>query len=76
MSTAVLIPAYGRDYKTDKEAKAAWADGADFEFASAGPDMGRYCSIRDLAKLREAGFRWANIRYHSMSRVSVIKLGA
>tara|TARA_R110000796_G_scaffold61271_2_gene141900 strand:- start:5995 stop:6192 length:198 start_codon:yes stop_codon:yes gene_type:complete len=44
-----LIPAYGRDYKTAKAAKADWKAGKDFIIA----DMfnqwdGKPCSIRDM----------------------------
>lgn len=44
-------PAYGRDYKSTKEVKAAFEQGADFEMLSImhGVDAhGTYCSRRDF----------------------------
>tara|TARA_R100001129_G_C5095440_1_gene182548 strand:- start:296 stop:487 length:192 start_codon:yes stop_codon:yes gene_type:complete len=43
-----VTPAYGRDYKSAKAAKAAWKSGKDFiirDFFS--PYDGKPCSIRD-----------------------------
>ena len=42
----VLVPAYGRTYKTSQEATQAWKLGKDFKIPN-----GPYCSIRDLNKL-------------------------
>lgn len=44
-----VTPAYGRDYKTAKDAKAAWQAGKDFQIATYGPDDGRYCNKADMA---------------------------
>ncbi len=44
-----VIPAYGRDYKSAKDAKADWAAGKDFMIATYGPDDGRYCNKADMA---------------------------
>jgi len=44
----LVVPAYGRDYKSAKAAKADWKDGKDFiinDFFS--PYDGKPCSIRD-----------------------------
>lgn len=44
----LVVPAYGRDYKSAKEAKADWKAGKDFiinDFFS--PYDGKPCSIRD-----------------------------
>ena len=47
-----LIPAYGRDYKTQKEVKADWKDGKDFIIADiTHPYSGKPCSIRDAEAL-------------------------
>jgi len=40
-----VLPAYGRDYKSAKAAKAAWDEGLDFMEATSR----RYCSKRDFA---------------------------
>jgi hypothetical protein len=42
----VVMPAYGRDYKTRKDVIQAWKSGQDFKIVN-----GPYCSIRDIAKL-------------------------
>lgn len=45
----ILIPAYGRDYKTEKEAKAAYLAGLDFKIADiSSPYDGRYASCNDF----------------------------
>jgi hypothetical protein len=43
----ILVPAYGRDYQTAAEVKAAWEAGKDFVIANLGPDCGRYISKRE-----------------------------
>jgi hypothetical protein len=42
----VLMPAYGRSYKTSQEAIDAWKSGKDFKIVN-----GPYCSIRDIDEL-------------------------
>lgn len=56
-----LIPAYGRDYKSAKLAKADFLAGKDFELASifAG---GRYCSIADFEPGQAVLVRFDNLR--------------
>lgn len=60
------VPAYGRDYKTAREVKTAWADGKDFR-------------IQDF---KESGYVnkddkpanvILNIRYSNLTKVVVIK---
>ena len=69
-----LTPAYGRDYRSPKEATADWTAGKDFQIADIGPDCDRYISVRDLETLRAEGYRNINIRYKCLSRVCAIKL--
>ena len=46
-----LCPAYGRDYKSGKEAKAAFLSGADFVITDYfHPSDGRYANVSDLTK--------------------------
>ena len=45
-SPLVVMPAYGRSYKTTNEAVEAWRSGKDFKIVN-----GPYCSIRDIANL-------------------------
>lgn len=48
---AILLPAYGRDYKTAEEAKKDWFKGKDFIFNDLGSRYnGAYCSIRDFSE--------------------------
>tara|TARA_R100000008_G_scaffold50533_1_gene30185 strand:+ start:971 stop:1174 length:204 start_codon:yes stop_codon:yes gene_type:complete len=47
-----LTPAYGRDYKSQKEVKADWKGGKDFIIADiVHPYSGKPCSIRDAEAL-------------------------
>ena len=47
-----LTPAYGRDYKSQKEVKADWKNGKDFIIADiVHPYSGKPCSIRDVDAL-------------------------
>lgn len=43
-----VSPAYGRDYKSAKEAQEAFLSGKDFVMDSPGQG-GTYCSVRDFA---------------------------
>lgn len=44
LTEAQVFPAYGKVYKSGKEAKAAFLAGADFKLAM----LNRYCSVRDF----------------------------
>lgn len=60
----IVTPAYGRDYKSAKSAKADWKEGKDFivqDFFS--PWDGKPCSIRDT---KEKVF----IRYDKLRKVT------
>lgn len=56
-NSVTLQPAYGRDYKSSQEAKAAWTSGVDWQIAT----TGQYCSIRDAASLPEVWLRYNNL---------------
>ena len=63
-----LTPAYGRDYKTAKEARADYYAGLDFIFNKpTHKNNGAYCSCRDLIN------ETVTIRYHRQSRVTTAK---
>ena len=48
-SMAVLTPAYGRKYRTQKQAIDAYLQGMDFIYNNvASPYDGKYCSCRDF----------------------------
>jgi hypothetical protein len=42
-----VIPAYGRDYKSAKAVKEAWAAGKDFVITGMTADSGRYINLQD-----------------------------
>lgn len=60
-----LVPSYGRDYKSGKEVKAAWAAGNDFTIADFfSPDDGRQINKADA----KPGDRFM-IRYKRLTQV-------
>jgi len=61
MTTTTVIPTYGRDYKSAKEALADWHADLDFEIATFGSDMGRKISKSDASGL-DIYIRYANLR--------------
>jgi hypothetical protein len=61
-----VIPAYGRDYKSPKAAKADWDSGKDFLICDIScPDDGRYVNRQDLTK----GYRFG-IRYKRLTLIT------
>ena len=44
----MIMPAYGREYKTSEEAKADWNAGKDFKIVN-----GPYLSIRDVNYIKD-----------------------
>jgi hypothetical protein len=69
MMYMTLVPAYGRDYKSGKEVKAAWEEGKDFRIASFGPDDGKYVNKNDAP--RGATLK---IRFKRLQNICVIKV--
>lgn len=66
-----LVPAYGRDYKSAKAVRDAWADGQDFQIASIDhPDTGRYINRFDETLVNDP--MTLNIRYKGLTQVCVI----
>jgi len=46
-----LLPAYGRDYKSGKDALKDWDELKDFVITTVGhPDCGRYCNLDDVKR--------------------------
>jgi hypothetical protein len=73
MSHLILVPAYGRDYKTAAEVRAAWEACKDFRIASIGPSMGRYINLNDWQllvpdELKEGSY----IRYNRLTELTHI----
>jgi len=69
-----VVPAYGRDYKSAKEVKAAWEAGKDFQIMDmSSPDDGRYINKQDAEK-PGSGVSTLTIRYKRMTQVAVVKV--
>ncbi len=75
MSTLILIPAYGRDYKSKTALMEDWNGNKDFRVATMmDANDGRYTSVRDIDAFRKEGYKWVNIRYDRLTKVHVIKI--
>ena len=69
MIYVTLLPAYGKDYKSTKEARAAWDAGADFVIQCvAHPFDGKLMSKRDA----EPGYQYS-IRYRKKTQICEVK---
>ena len=60
-----VTPAYGRDYKSAKAAREAWAAGHDFVIAAPLEESGRYVNRDDYSGS-------VTIRYGSLRKVTII----
>ena len=68
--TLTLVPAYGRDYKSQKDVKKDWAEGKDFRISNYFyPDDGRAIN-RAQAKPGDV----FNVRYDNLRKIVVIKV--
>ena len=64
-----LTPAYGRDYKSVKEVKAAWEANADFVIADMfHPDSGRYVNKEQLPNEKRVG-----IRFNRLTKIAFVQ---
>lgn len=54
----VLVPSYGRDYKSKKEVEADFRGGKDFTMA----DTGQQCSVSDFAPKVKVNIRFKQNR--------------
>ena len=64
----VLTPAYGRDYKTQKEAVTAYFEGKDWVLHNPTSRYdGKYCSCRDFAG------QTVTLRYNKNQQLTVVK---
>jgi hypothetical protein len=63
-----VVPAYGRDYKTAKQVKEAWASGSDFLIQSINHNGGMYINKAD--KPEDVIM---NVRYCNLTKVVVIR---
>lgn len=67
-----VFPAYGRDYRSAKEAIADWHAGKDFK--AEGLKLPRYLSIRDTEELKACEFTDIMIRYGNLRRGTLFKI--
>ena len=67
-----VSPAYGRDYRSAKEAIADWQAGKDFRAESM--KVHGYLSSRDTEALKADGFTDTMIRYSNLRRGTLIKI--
>jgi hypothetical protein len=66
-----LVPAYGRDYKSQKEVKAALDAGKDFKIADmSSPDDGRMVGKEELLGLAPIQ---VNIRYKNLGSICAVR---
>jgi len=62
MKYTTVTPAYGRDYKSAKAAKADWHDGKDFVIADiSSPWDGKPMSIRDVSENEQIMIRYKGL---------------
>lgn len=66
----VVSPAYDRDYKSAKDAKADFLAGKGFKFESMS-QMGQYCSMRDFKPGVVVEVRYAKLTKATMVEVMV-----
>jgi len=65
-----LTPAYGRDYKSGKAAKADFYDNKDFIVADiSDPDDGRYTNREDVVNM---GIKTVNLRFKCLTKIAVV----
>ena len=68
LTTPVLVPAYGRDYKSSTAAVEAFVSGKDWILR----DTGQYCSVRDCLNGETVILRYCKAR-HSVELTVIIK---
>lgn len=75
MKQLILVPAYGRDYKSAAAAKADWEAGKDFVISYyPGFAVGTYASKAEAGKMRADEFTSIKIRYLKRTRSVTINL--
>jgi hypothetical protein len=69
MKTLHLVPAYGRDYKSQTEVFDAWKTDVDFKTAE-----GPYVNRAQVRELIEAGYTHLQFRYCRLYKVALYNL--
>lgn len=65
-----VVPAYGKDYKSQREVQDAWNSGADFQSVSYG-SAGRYLNKPDVAQYMPGAH--IMVRYGKQRKVYEVK---
>ena len=73
MTTAVLTPAYGRDYKSQKDVREHWEDGKDFVLHSFNR-ASTYVNINQLKQLKKDGYTQIQFRFQQQRKLLLIKI--
>ena len=69
-----LTPAYGRDYRSAKAAKADFLGGMDFVIADiSDPYDGKPANLQDM---RDAGISEVTLRFQNLTKLTVVKVPA
>lgn len=64
MSTVIVVPAYGRRYRTNIDIRASWYRGEDFRVCMPGNSLhNRYVSANEIPELQQAGYAYVELRY-------------
>jgi hypothetical protein len=72
MNSITISPAYGRDYRSKKDAESAFQQNQDFIVESiASGYAGSYCNRSDL---KAGGIKQVEIRYLKKTRLTIVKL--
>lgn len=75
MNTIVLVPAYGRDYKSEVALMKDWKAGKDFKVASL-KWMGAYTSSNELDTLRAEGYTHIEFRFNKLNDLHILEISA
>lgn len=73
VTTLVVTPAYGRDYRTEAEALAGWAGGHDFRNETIGVP-GTYVGCGETDLMIQMGVQRVQIRFNKKQDVTVVEL--
>ena len=68
LQTLEVVPAYGRDYKSQKEVKADWENNMDFQIVSV-QEYGRYINKQDADRTPDQSII---VRYAKLQKVMAL----
>ena len=74
MKQLIVIPAYGRDYKSKKEAEKDWNENKDFKIQDMSSKYdGAYVNKEDLLK-EDSVYTHVEIRYKQLTQLTIVKI--